>query len=395
MRILQLTSTLPLSPAGSSAPFILHIGRALAARGHDVHLLAPYHPDVRWGERSEGKLHLHFFRYAPLRSWHIWGYGQSLQSDVKLKPGVLLLLPLAASSAIRHLRRLQNRFGPFDLLHAHWLLPNGVLAALARRRGQPMVISLHGSDLYMARKTAMFRRAARYSLERAAAVVGCSEELTGRAREIFPHPTMYHTLPYGVDESVFQPDEAPPDAVSILAAGRLVEKKGFEYLIKALGRMKTAAHLHLAGDGDLRRQLEATAAAAGVGDRVSFVGDVSQPELVTLYRRCALFVLPSIVDSGGNVDGLPNVLLEAMSAGMAVVASRVGGVPAVIRHGQNGLLVEPKDVNGLAAVLDRLLSNPPLRAGLGTAARRTILEGYTWQHYAIEFERILREVGNR
>ena len=114
MRILQLTSSLPLSPTGSSAPFILHIGRALAARGHDVHLVAPYHPDLQWGEQEgnlpegnlpEGNLHLHFFKYAPFRGWHIWGYGQSLQSDVRLKPGVFFLLPLVAVSAARRLRR--------------------------------------------------------------------------------------------------------------------------------------------------------------------------------------------------------------------------------------------------------------------------------------------------
>ncbi|MEW6366014.1 MAG: glycosyltransferase [Acidobacteriota bacterium] len=391
MRILQLTSSLPLSPSGSNAPFILHIARSLAARGHEIHLVAPYHPKLDWPAR-EGEISFHFFRYAPLARWCIWGYGQSLQSDVSLKPGVFALLPAAAVAAAVSLRRLQSR-SRFDVLHAHWLLPNGPIASLARRGLVPLVVSLHGSDVYVAGKGKAFRFAAKRALRRAAAVVGCSEELVAGARRIYQGERLYHTLPYGVDEELFRPGEGvEASTVTILAAGRLVEKKGFEILLRALGQMASPARLSIAGSGDLRGRLEVVTAELGLGDRVQFLGDLSQPEILKLYRSCAIFCLPSVRDSGGNVDGLPNVLLEAMSSGMAVAASRVGGVPQVMRDGENGLLVDEKQPAALAAALDALAGDVELRRRLGGAARRTILDGFTWRLYAQRFEAILDSV---
>ncbi len=390
MRILQLTSSLPLSPTGSNAPFILHIGRALAARGHEVHLVAPFHPGLEWGEQ-EGNLHLHFFKYAPLRRWHIWGYGQSLQSDVRLKPGVFFLLPPVAVSAARSLMRLMaGASAPFDILHAHWLLPNGPIAAIANRARLPMIVSLHGSDMYVAGKAALYRRAARFALTRAAAVVGCSDDLTTRARRILPDDRIYHTLPYGVDAETFRPSQEQAGSVSILAAGRLVEKKGFEYLLRAMPLVKRRdVRLLIAGEGDLRRQLEELRTELRIGDRVELLGNLAQPAMLERYRSCSIFALPSVHDSGGNVDGLPNVLLEAMSSGMAVVASRVGGVPAVIRDGENGLLVEERRPEQLAAAIDSIAGNASLRQRVASSARETILEGLTWAHYAQRFETIL------
>lgn len=398
MRILQLTSSLPLSPTGSSAPFILHIGRALAARGHEVHLVAPFHPDLQWGDR-EGNLHLHFFKYAPLRRWHIWGYGQSLQSDVRLKPGVFFLLPPVAVSAARRLRRLiAGGSPPFDILHAHWLLPNGPIAAIANSARLPMIVSLHGSDMYVAGKAAIYRRAARFALARAAAVVGCSDDLTTRARGIHPDDRIYHTLPYGVDAETFRPSPEPaaPEpagSMSILAAGRLVEKKGFEYLLRAMSLLKrTDVRLLIAGEGDLRSKLEEIRAELRLGDRVELLGNLTQPAMLERYRSCSIFALPSVHDSGGNVDGLPNVLMEAMSSGMAVVASRVGGVPAVIRDGENGLLVEERRPEQLAVAIDSIAGEASFRQSLAASARRTIVEGFTWAHYAQRFEAILEGV---
>ncbi len=380
-----------MSPSGSNAPFILHIARSLAARGHEIHLVAPYHPGLEWPAR-EGAVTFHFFRYAPLARWCIWGYGRSLQSDVSLKPGVVALLPAAAIAAALSLRRLQSQ-SPFDFIHAHWLLPNGPIASLARRGRIPLVVSLHGSDVYVAWKGNAYRFAAKHALRRAAAVVGCSEELVSGARRIYQGDRLYHTLPYGVDEEVFRPGEdVQKDPVSILAAGRLVEKKGFEILLRAVAQMQTPAHVSIAGDGDLRGRLEEIAAELGLGERVSFLGNLSQPEILKLYRSCAIFCLPSVRDSGGNVDGLPNVMLEAMSSGMAVAASRVGGVPQVMRDGENGLLVDEKQPAALAAALDALAGDDELRRRLGAAARRTILDGFTWRQYGQRFEAILESV---
>ncbi len=392
MRILQLTSTLPLSPTGSEAPFILHIARSLGELGHEVHILAPHHPGLQW-PAHEGNVHFHFFKYAPFSRWNIWGYGQSLHSDVHLKWGIYGLLPLAAASAMRHLHRLQKSSRPFDILHAHWLLPNGPIAAMARHhKSLPLAISLHGSDMYAARKNRAFRYAARYALRRASAVVGCSGELTQGASSCHPSENLYHVLPYGVDEDIFKPGERAADNMTILAAGRLVEKKGFEYLLMAMKQMRCQAKLIIAGNGDLRERLARAAAELALNDRIYFAGRLRQPEMLALYRSASIFALPSIHDSGGNVDGLPNVLLEAMSSGLAIVASRIGGVPQVVRDGDNGLMVDEKSPEQLASALDSLLTDSFLRNRLASAARRTIVENYTWHHYGRKLESIMEGV---
>jgi len=392
MRILQIASSLPLSPTGSNAPFILHIARSLSERGHDVHLVAPYHPRLEWGDRH-GSVSLHFFRYAPLPSWNLWGYAQSLHSDVRLKAAVFAVLPFAVASAVRCLGRLQaSGFRP-DLLHAHWLLPNGPIAALARRGTTPLFVSLHGSDIFVAQGGRAYRSAARFALRRAAAVVGCSEDLTERARGLYPQGSGYATLPYGVDEERFRPAERPGDEPVILAAGRLVEKKGFEYLLTAMRQMRHTTRLVIAGDGDLSNSLRQRASELGVASRVEFVGEADQPTMIRLYQSADVFALPSVHDSGGNVDGLPNVLLEAMSCGLAVVASRIGGVPQVVRDGENGIMVDEKSPEALAAALDPVLANADLRRRLGAAARRTIIDGFTWKQYGRKLEGLMQGAG--
>jgi glycogen(starch) synthase len=136
-------------------------------------------------------------------------------------------------------------------------------------------------------------------------------------------------------------------------AGRLVPEKGVDTLIRAAALLKTAgASLLLVGDGPERKQLEESAARLGIGDRVRFTGFVTHDSIPSILRRADVFVLPSLSEELGSV------LLEAMHSGAAIVASRTGGIPALVHHGRNGLLVTPGDAPELAAAIDRLLSDP-------------------------------------
>jgi hypothetical protein len=144
-----------------------------------------------------------------------------------------------------------------------------------------------------------------------------------------------------------------PDASTtlVLAFGRLVEKKGFRYLVEAAARLP-GAHLAIAGEGSLRRELEALARDLHVS--VTFTGALERTAMAEAVLAADIIAVPSVVDRAGNVDGLPNTLLEALGAGRAVVASRVAGIPDVVEDGVTGLLVPPQDPGALADALRRL-----------------------------------------
>jgi glycosyltransferase involved in cell wall biosynthesis len=168
----------------------------------------------------------------------------------------------------------------------------------------------------------------------------------------------------------------------LVCVGRLVYKKGFEYAIRAMPeilRKFPETHLVIAGTGDLERELKEIARKSGVADRVEFRGVVPHDQMAQFLAESDIFLLPSIVDDAGNVDGLPNTLLEAMTMGCAIVASQVAGVPEVIQDHSNGLLVPQRDSQALAEAVITLLEKPDLRQKLGGNARKAVEEQLSWQ----------------
>lgn len=179
----------------------------------------------------------------------------------------------------------------------------------------------------------------------------------------------------GVDTEKLSPAEfrRNPDPFEILSVGQLVPIKAHRLLLAALRRVvaeEPRVRLRLVGEGPERRSLEETAAALGLQSQVIFEGMLHYDQVRELYRRADLFVLPSFE------EGLPVVLMEAMSCEVACVATCVAGIPELIRDGETGLLVAPSDTGGLAAAILRLIRDPELRRRLGVAARRKILEDY-------------------
>ncbi|MET0460836.1 MAG: glycosyltransferase, partial [Ilumatobacteraceae bacterium] len=169
---------------------------------------------------------------------------------------------------------------------------------------------------------------------------------------------------------------APDGPLRIVSIGTAVEKKGFDVLVDAVARLRvggTDVRLVLAGEaGPADETIAAAVAGHGLGDVVERRGPLSQPELVDLLGVSHVFALACRVAGDGDRDGIPNVLVEAMAAGVAVVSTRVSGIPELVTDGCDGLLVAPDDAAGLAAALARLAADPALRARLAAAGRRTV-----------------------
>src|SRR5438270_9370006 len=161
MKICMVTSSYPQYQGDVTAPFIESIAASIAALGHELHVLAPYHPDVKRPPNDKG-VHLHFFKYSPFRHLNIWGYAESLQADVRVKSVIYPLTPVVFLSSFLALWELTGKI-KFDIMHAHWIIPNGPLAALvARLRGIPLIISMHGSDVFIAEQSRPMSAVARW-----------------------------------------------------------------------------------------------------------------------------------------------------------------------------------------------------------------------------------------
>ena len=354
--------------------------------------MLPEHAD--WARpRVEGNVHFHPYRYSPSRSWTPWGYAQSLEGGVKLKRRLYAFAPLVYASAARTSRRL-TASRRFDVVHAHWLVPNGVIAAgVSRSRDLPLVISLHGSDISLVERKPWLARAARRAFARASAITAPSDDLLERASRLGAAGDL-RLLPYGADPARFHPDPEAArrvrerhalaaDDIVVLGIGRFVRWKGFDDLIASVSQAREQVptlKLVLVGDGDLRGELESQARDTGAA-AVSFAGMATHDE-VNAYLSVADVVAVPSVHANGFVDGQPNVALEAMAAGKPLVVTNVGGLPALVRGEECGLIVHERDRAALAAAIVALAQAPERRAAMGAAGRVRVHEELNWDAYA-------------
>ncbi|HEY2739980.1 MAG TPA: glycosyltransferase, partial [Thermoanaerobaculia bacterium] len=335
------------------------------------------------------------FRYAPER-WEVLGYGRTLEADERVKGRAALATPLYALALRRAIRHALSQRS-YDLVHAHWIVPNGVIAAGAA--GQvPLAIGLHGSDVFLAEKPGV-RHLARRALRRARLLTGCSPELVDRMLALGFPAERSRVIPYGVDVTAFSPAPErraiwrmklgiPEAAPLILGVGRMATKKGFHVLLETLPALLIAhpeAHVVLAGGGDLLDRFTALARSAELGGRLHLPGSVLRDTLPDLYRAADIFVLPAVHDAKGNVDGLPNVILEAMASGLPVVASGISGIPLAVEDGRTGLLVPEKEAQKLLAAIRRLLQAPGEAREMGERGRRKAVAELTWDAVAARY----------
>jgi glycosyltransferase involved in cell wall biosynthesis len=399
LRILFLTQTYPRFATDTSGPFIQDLARGLVRGGDRVTVLAP-HAEGLPAERDDDGVLLRTFRYAPER-WELLGYSRSLERDESMKTGALLVTPLYLVAAWRALARALARAAregrPYDLVHAHWVVPNGPPAWPVARR-TPLAIGLHGSDVFLAERPGV-RTLVRAVLARTRLLTGCSPELVERVAAL-GDPDHCRVIPYGVDVERFAPDPdrrplwrerlgVPEGAPLVLSVGRMATKKGYHVLVDVLPellRRHPEAHFVLAGGGDRleewRRRVAELETGAG---RIHFPGAVQRDTLPDLFRAADLFVLPAVHDPKGNVDGLPNVILEAMATGLPVVASGISGIPLAVIPEETGLLVPEQDRPALSEALGRLLSDSAARREWGANARRKAERELTWDAVAARY----------
>lgn len=284
-----------------------------------------------------------------------------------------------------------------DILLAHFTLPAGEVARqISQRTGIPYAVVLQGSDVpgYQNRRFGPLYPVVKPLVRRiwrsAAQVFAVSESLRDLALQTWPEGSI-EVIPNGVDLDFFQPSQrlAAPNAKdrkNLLVIAQLIERKGIQYLLEAIAllppTLRGQISLTVCGVGPYEQELRWKAESCGLLEQVEFAGLVKHEQLPTRHRAADLFVLPTLQ------EGLPLALLEAMASGVPVLATSAGGIPQLVRDGENGVLVHPADVPALARALEHMLTNDALLARLRVAARASV-EPWSWSRLWDRYEAAL------
>ena len=359
----------PIGGGGGQVSYFL--GKHYAAAGHHVHLITSQFRDCAKTEEVAG---IHVHRVRALRK----------------NPNVCAvheMLTYSVSSSIYGLR-FAKKFKP-DIVQVFFGIPAGGGAYLLQKfNNVPYVVFLGGRDVprpnpdppYYRWLYLLLKPIIRAIWHNAAAVVSCSDGLRDLACETDTNLKI-DVIPDGLDLASFESTQRKtnPKTVRCLAIGRLIPRKGFQFLIQALpqilDKVQHNFEIEIVGDGPYRGELIGLAENLSVTSYVRFTGTVPYSELPQKYREADIFILPSLA------EGMPLVVLEAMGTGLPIIASRVQGIDELVAEDVNGALFDPGDVNGLTNCLIKLINVGEKRVEMGKASREKV-KPYDWKNIA-------------
>ena len=389
--LLVLTSTFPKGVNDSTPPFVFQLCSHLLPH-FDLTVLTPAVRDAPQTETLQG-VKVRRFHYFWPRSRERLADGAILES-LSRSPWLFLQVPFLLLLELIAALRLARTTRP-DVIHAHWFVPQGIVAVLVGRVLKiPVVITAHGGDVYGLRGRLL--DALRKALaSRCEAVTVVSRDMAVKLPDVTSRRgEPPRVMPMGVDTQRFSagPERGDDSDQTVLFVGRLAKKKGVEYLLRAFPDVLARhpdARLVVVGDGPCRRELEALSSQLGLAQRVRFAGAQPPAELPRFYSKSRVFVGPSVVTRGGDTESFGLVFVEAMAADCPVVGTAVGGIPDVVIHGRTGLLVEPESPTALAAAISGLLDSPAEAGRMGALARRWVRRKFDWRQVARGYANLL------
>lgn len=382
-KLLVTASTFPRWEGDTEPRFVYDLSRSMRDQ-FDITVLVPAAPGAADAEDMEG-MHVERYHYFPVHKWETLCYPGAIVPRIKEKKARALLVPFLFLSLWWNLFKRRKQF---DVVHSHWLIPQGIVHSFVN---MPYLVTGHGGDVTSLNQ-GILRKLKHRCLQRAGAVTAVSPQLKGVLEEICPGKEIT-VLSMGCNTSEFSPEYrrenmfGQGDRPVVLFVGRLAEKKGVTYLIDAMKQVD--AKLVIAGDGPLKGDLMKQ--AEPLGDKVLFLGAKTHAELAPIYASADIFAAPSIQAKDGDVEGLPLVFLEAMASGLPVVAGNSGGIPYLIRNGENGLLVPQKEVQPLADALNSLLHDSDLRKKVQAGAAETVRR-YDYSNIGQQYAALLNRI---
>ena len=396
-RILVLTSTFPRWITDTEPRFIFELSKNYVCSGFEVDVIAPHARRAQLQENMEG---VKIFRYRYfLERFETLAYNGGILANLQNNKLNYLLVPfflLFQSLAI--IKRIKGR--KYDLIHAHWLIPQTLVCLLIKKfliiRDIPVLCTSHGADLYFL-NSPILRRIKKWTARNCTHLCVVSETMKADCLDIGMEKDKISVLPMGVDlRKVFVPVTNVKRLDNrIIFVGRFVEKKGIEILIDAISTVRDtvpSVEVILIGDGPLRNKLKDKISRAGLDGNITFYGSMPNQELPELYSSANIAVIPSIVDSLGDREGLGLVTIEALGCGCAVVASALGPIQEVVENGKSGLLFEPGNIEALTACLIRLLKEPELSKSLAWTGRERVKDLFDWIQVTDNYARVINRI---
>ncbi len=388
MRVLLLTTSFPLRHGEMSGIFIRNLIRHYPDYVKTI-VLTPS-DNQKYHEPPDGNFRLKCFRYAPL-SWQVLshqpgGIPSAISGNKKL---ALLIPPLFLSMFIHSLQLA----GKSDIIHANWSINGAIGAFVSLVTKKPLVTALLGSDIKRARYNITDMSILRFCLKVSKYVITISKAISDFLKEKFPeYSNKLVVIPNGVGNEFFnlyeKRDKTKQYCNYITFIGNLTKNKGIDTIIQALAKTKNPnTKLRIIGGGSELNHLKNLANQYGLAPKVEFTGQVSHDHIPEYLKKAKTLVLASYS------EGMPNVVLEAMAAGVPVVASNIDGVKELIKDGENGLLFTPGDHKMLAHKLDVLTGNNNLATKIGNKGRDFMIEqGFRWPDVAMRYVKIYEKI---
>ncbi|MFH0934470.1 MAG: glycosyltransferase family 4 protein [Pseudomonadota bacterium] len=391
-RILILTTTFPRWQGDTEPAFVLELSRRLAQR-FEVTVLAPHCLGAAPKEEFDG-LRVIRYRYAP-EALETLAYNGGIMQNLRRARWKYLLVPLLLLAQATRASALL-RASQYDLIHAHWLIPQGLAALWARHGEHPSLLcTSHGGDLYaLARGIAgkIMRRVAR----KADFVTVVSEAMRRHVIEQGIAVRGLEVIPMGADLTVlFTPGSEARAMHEFLFVGRLVPKKGVEVLIRALAivvQQNPQTRLTIVGDGPERESLQSLAAQLGLSGHIVFEGAQPQSALPERFRRCTALAFPSVIAADNDQEGLGLVLVEALGCECPVICSDLEATRDVITHGLTGIHYPPGDHNALARQMLGVLDDPAGAAAMGRNGRNHVLSRFDWDAVSARYTDLIDKI---
>ncbi len=395
--ILELTSTFPRWRGDWEPPFVLELCRRLTSFSR-VKVLTPSAPGTRPQEEMDG-IEVSRFRYfyGPCETLD---YGGGILGNLKTYPWKYILVPFFLVGEFVALA-WALRSGKYDLIHAHWLIPQGLVAVLAKKIFGfkiPLLCTSHGGDLFALRGP-FFKFLKKKVLAAADGMTVVSRAMKTEVESLGCDPRKVDVISMGVDlRETFVPSSKRREGKKILFVGRLVEKKGLIYLLRAMPLVLNRhpdARLIIAGSGPEEDRLRTTINHLGLIGKVELCGAVLNENLPVLYQNALMVVFPSVVAGDGDREGFGLVQVEALGCECPVIATDLPAIRDIIADGETGLIVPQRDDQALAERIIDLLDHPEEGERLARNGRRFVLERYDWAVIAEKYrelvERMIRE----
>lgn len=379
MKVLAIGSVYPRYQEDSEVPWLRTSIAHLKKSGVEVQLLVPSYKGLKSHEIDGVKVNR--FRYAPAKMEYLTGEEGAPNKIARHPLLQLLAIPYVIFGFLKCIS-ICRKWKP-DIIHVHWPFPHAFIALGASKLFKiPMAYTFYGAELLLVRKHKWVKPMLHFAIGQASAVFSISAFTSSQINAI--RKTDIEWSPYGTTLATKEKREGRnTDKFIILFVGRHVERKGIRYLIDAAQYLPSEKfEIHIVGAGDVTEALKAQVKEMEASGKsfapVVFTGKISSEQLEEEYQNAGAFVLPAIVDSRGDTEGLGVVLIEAICLGVPVVASNVGGISDVVVDGETGILVPEKDPKALAAAFKRLSADPALVETLLKGGRKRIAECFSW-----------------